>query len=321
VASLLVVDRWSSTGEAKAGYAAGLSALAVVLVVFAVGGASIERYASVPYNVKELMAGRPPALAAVVLALVIAGSGACVSALASSWRLDAARFAKVFPLCVLGAGSVAFVALLATVPLESLDDIVGTPVLGIGGTLERGLRFVALFVGPVAAMTLGSRLMLGALRDAGAGHGAGVVGAFMLGSWVAVVPLAATSNVVELLRGRGFHLGVAALAAGLIGLGSLITILARALVRARRRPLAVALAFAVVVLSVPVAWHLLLLGTNPRLEKYGQAFSAAQFLFSPSRDSYAGHDTVFMVFAATHVGLSVVLASGAALILPTTWSK
>lgn len=293
-----------------------LGALALVLTSAAVAGTFVAVHPAVPYNIRELLAGGRAAVAALVIAASISATGALACALAHVWRRDASTFVAWLPWTVFGAASAMFAALSLTVPLESIDDVVGTPILGLGGTLERWGRFTFLLAGPAASLTLGARFTVGALRHVSIDRGMLAACGLILASYLVVVPMAATSNIVELLRGRGYHAATLAVLGLPMALGAVMTILARALVapakpRALSRGLALAIAFA----TIPVAWQLLVAGTNPRLDKYGQVFSAVQFLFSPTRERYIPQEAAFMPFALAYLTSSVVLASGAALIL------
>jgi hypothetical protein len=188
--------------------------------------------------------------------------------------------------------------------------VVGAPVLGIGATLERSLRFTGLFAGPFAGWTVGVRLTLG---DYSRGFWVGLAAAVvvLLASYVVVVPLADTDNLVELLRNGGRSPAVVCLPLALMLLGLASAVTAGALEAALGRTFRLLIPAAVVLAcSVPVAWQLFVTATNPRLEKYGQVFSARQFLMSPDREHYLGDGPIFLRFALAYLLAAGVFAAG-----------
>src|SRR4030095_14175529 len=140
-------------------------------------------------NLKELLGGHPT-LGLTVLGLVLLTCGGVPGVLAVLWRRRPYRSAKLFAPTAVAIASALFVALWLVAPAESLDDVVGTPVLGVGRTLERWLRFVGLLIGPLAGVTLGARVGLGGFLTWPTWAGAAVTVAVMLSSYVVVVPLA-----------------------------------------------------------------------------------------------------------------------------------
>jgi hypothetical protein len=278
-----------------------------IVAAFAIGGRLLGTLPDLPYNARELLSANPVS-AAAGLAVALMLIGAVPMLLASLWQTRPDRFAViVFPI-VVAFGTMLFFGALALVPLESIDDIVGSPILRIGGTLERWLRFVALIAGPIAATTFGARLALGVRRRPGLGAAVPLL-SMLLVSYVVVVQFAATNNITELLRGRGSAMAAAAIAAYLTVIGFVAALLGRAVCSGRRRDLLLALG--AMLLSVPLTWQLVVIATNPRLEKYGRVFSARQFLLSPDRDHYLPDDRIALRFAWLQAGLSCVLGVGA----------
>jgi len=268
---------------------------AFLLTTVAAGHVAL-RLEGVPYNVKELFQSRPTVSLALLGALLLACGGA-VHLAARTWQLRPYRFAALCIPAVWLCALAVFSALSLAVPTESLEDIVGAPVLGIGATLERSLRFTGLMAGPFACCALGARLALG---DYKRGFLVGLAPLLVLlpASYLVVVPAADTDNVVELLRGNGRSLAVAGLPLLMILFGFAGAVTAAALEAALDRVFGpLALAAVIVACSVPVTWQLFVVATNPRLQKYGRVFSARQFLFSPDRDHYLADTAVFFRFA------------------------
>lgn len=278
--------------------AAGLlGALLVAVPVLALLLWLLARLPGVPYNVAKLMPASPQGLFS---ALGVAAALAWMLA-APLWLLPAQRrpWRLALPLLLLGHGLLAFVALRLSAPLEMLHKVIGTPVLGWGGAsvLEDAGRYLALhaalmlpLLGGVwlvrlatAPHTLADLLWWAAcaLLLFGPVHGVVVVGA-------------GTDNLVELMRGGGGVGASLALGAGWGALATAGAALAAALAAGavatpaggrpswRRGPLLL-----LAVLAGLAAPGLLVAGLEPMLFKYGQLFSAAQFLLSAGRDSYA----------------------------------
>ena len=242
-------------------------------------------------------------------------AGALPIASACWWRQDASSFARSFvPLC-LGVGAIAFLAIWPVVPQEALDDIVGSPTLGLNGTVERGLRFIGLVIGPFAGLTLGARLAIGPVRGGQAWTGVAVTLALLALSYSVVVLFANTSNVVELLRGRGSVADAISVIVLLVWLGAVTALAGYGIVASRIR--SITISFAMIVLSVPWAWQMFVLAGNPRLEKYGAVFSARQFLLSPDREHYLDDRLIFGRFAIAYVALLLLLSAGATIGLRT----
>lgn len=282
---------------------------AAFLLAMVIAGHVAIRLDGVPYNVKELFESRPT-VSLLLLGIVLLGSAGMIHAAARAWQRWPYCFAA---LAIPGAwlcGLAVFLVLAAAVPTESLDDVVGAPVLGIGAALERSLRFTGLFAGPLAAWTLGVRIARGNYSR-GFWVGLAAVFAVLLASYVVVVPLADTDNLVELLRNGGRSPAVLGLPLALMLLGLTSGMTARAIEAALERTFRLLIPAAVVlVCGVPVAWQLFVVSTNPRLEKYGQVFSARQFLFSPDREHYLGDGPIFFRFALAYLLAVGVFAAG-----------
>jgi hypothetical protein len=194
---------------------------------------------------------------------------AAVALPGAAWRL---------PLGLLAGALAVSVLLLAGVPRESVDDLVGSRSDVLGPVLEPLLRLAVLLLGPLWALALGHGL-------GGGGRGSGrsmhllLHGLWVLPLWHGVVVLAAnTDNLTELMAGGGgwsTSLTLLALPA-VMGLGA----------AQLRRPGAMR-SIGIAVLVMSLAALLLHLGTETMIVKYGQAFSTLQFLLSSDRAHYA----------------------------------
>jgi glycopeptide antibiotics resistance protein len=289
----------------------GLAAAAAVALLVAGGLVALEQ-PGVPYNVKELFQDRSPALTLGLLGAAWLLIGATPMALARRWVDRPLPFTWSGPLLGVGLALAVFGVVRLAVPLESIHDLVGAPVLGVPPELELAGRFVGLYLGVAAGMTIGVRLTL-ARFDRRAWPGLVVLVLAGLVSHGVVVEFACTDNIVELLRGQGDRGSALAVAAYLVLLGVVGGLWARAADRlmAGRRPVApLAAAVAASGLALPAGWALFLWATNPRLEKYGQVFSAPQFLLSPDRQRYLDGWDLAARFSLAQAGATLALAVG-----------
>ncbi len=259
---------------------------------------------SVPYNVKELFEDRTSlSLAFLWLSLVICG--AAPMHFGNLWRVRPSIFAAtIIPLAMLVGASV-FLLLVIAVPVESIDDLVGTPVLAIGSTLERCLRFQAFFAAPLISWTVAVRLTLG---EFGRNFYPGLVAVTLLlmTSYSVVVTHACTVNVTELLVAYGESIGIITIPVWFALMGLVSAVLTRSITSARDGGLTgslnrLTLVLFAICLSVPLGWQLLVIGTNPRLDKYGQVFSARQFLLSPDREHLLDDYSLLIRFAIVQI--------------------
>ncbi len=272
------------------------------------------RHEGVPYNIRELFADHSVA----TLILIVTGpllGGAVLGGLARFWLRSPFGFAAAFPLCATLAGTLVFAGLSLAVPRESIEDLVGAPILEIGPEFENWFRFAGLCGGPLALCLAGWRLSLGQF-DRRIAAGLFSTGLIALVSYVIVVVHAGTDNLVELLRDDGGVAAVAGLTLCLLIVGLTLGWLSRCFLRTAEgagRWLGAALLL--IAISLPVVWLLFLLATNPRLDKYGDAFSAAQFMLSPDREHYLEPAELFYRFTFGYVLVMSALGLGGALSL------
>lgn len=255
----------------------------------------------VPYNVRELLNPAHAALAAFLLALAVYWLAAFPVWLARREMSGAARMA-LLPLGLLVYGGVAFLLLGGAVPDESLFDLAGSPILDWPGQWETGLRWMALLLVPGASIYLAVqsvRRWRG--KPLGALHFWAALPAFALAYWVVVVE-AATDNLVELIA-------TPSLPAWLALCGWLYLLcLAAALLASPLKPAERPWAWGVAGLSLPLGGLLLYLGLAGDIDKYGQHFSALQFLLSRDRQHYASPMAVWLRYAGLHVLVIAALA-------------
>ncbi|MHB0982697.1 MAG: VanZ family protein, partial [Thiobacillus sp.] len=271
------------------------------------GGMTLQFWAAsqatfVPYNVRELF--RPDAawLSALLLALAVGWLAVWpvwlarrrVSGLGRLWQL---------PLGLLIYGGVAFLLLHVAVPDESLHDLIGSPVLHWPGQWELGLRWVALAAAPGALLYLAAqsvRRWRG--RRLGALHFWAALPVLALAYWGVVVQ-GATDNLTELIAAP-HPLAYAALCAWLYTVFLAAAWLASPASAARRIG-----RLAGVAASLPLAALFIHLGLADEIDKYGQQFSALQFLLSADRQHYAALPLIWLRYSVLHMLVIVALAS------------
>jgi glycopeptide antibiotics resistance protein len=255
----------------------------------------------VPYNVRELLQPDNAWLSALLLALACYWLAVGPVWLARRQVSGLARLGQL-PLGLLMYGGIAFLLLDAAVPDESLFDLGGSPVLHWPGQWELGLRWTALALIPGALMYLAVqtvRRWRG--RRLGALHYWAALPVLGLAYWGVVVQ-ADTDNLVELMA-TPQPLAFAALCAWLYTLFVAAALLASPATAAQRT-----LRLIGVVGSLPLAALFLHLGLAGTIDKYGQQFSAMQFLLSTDRQHYAAMPVIWLRYSALHVLVIATLA-------------
>lgn len=257
--------------------------------------------AFVPYNVRELLRHDVPWLSALLLALACYWLAVWPVWLARRRVSGLTRLGQL-PIGLLLYGGVAFLLLHGAVPDESLHDLVGSPVLRWPGQWETGLRWMALAAVPGALLTLAVqtvRRWRG--RRLGALHFWATAPVLVLAYW-GVVAQAATDNLTELIA-TPQPLAFAALCAWLYTLFFAAALLAAPASAAQR-----IVRLAGVAVSLPLAAICLHFGLAGEIDKYGQQFSALQFLLSTDRQHYAALPVIWLRYSALHVFVIVALA-------------
>ncbi len=261
----------------------------------------------VPYNVRELF-GRGGALALAGFPIAVAilfGPPAWIA----RWAMDGGWSRAGSAVGLVAAHALAVWAVLrAGVPLESIHDVVGSPILRWPGDLETALRFVALFTTISALYVCGAILAEATAwvapppdRRAPLRWLAAAAPVLIVGHLV-VVTFAATDNLTELMAGNGtmgssLYLGMAVL---------VIAAATTALAGIARRRARVGIGILLLVVGLPLGWAAMQGGTAHEIEKYGRTFSALQFVLSPDRDHYAPTSELFARFALAYAAMIVM---------------
>jgi VanZ family protein len=264
----------------------------------------------VPYNVGKLTkTGFPVGSVALFVASLYWCFGLPV------WLIGLTRNARpssllLPPVLLLGYGIGAWCLLRMAVPLPMIEKITGSPILGWPSGIEDIGRLLALacFVGitvTTSAVITGSLFLdVDPHRYARFGW----VGWSLVGLPIVfhvVVARAATDNLVELIAdGAGAFASACILGYGLAAgaAGASVAMASRLGTRTKR------VAWCLAALTLPVGYILLCHGLEPTIIKYGQVFSAMQFLLSADRSSYAGTGELLVRFAVAHVSLVAIIA-------------
>ena len=257
---------------------------------------------SMPYNIRELIYQGSPILSALMLSLFwfwLAGVPVILSKGLATSRL----FRLLYLPITLSHAAVAAALIIMAVPIESIHDLVGSPILRWPWQIESMARLTALFATVSLLLSGGAwmtRARLTGRRYAGVwAWGASAIILLMLTHWV-VVERAATDNLTELMAGGGIQASLALTACILLfgACGSVLSLYATG------PGLSLLATLICVVLTLILCYGLLVLGLEANVLKYGQNFSALQFLLSTDRAHLAsGADLAMRYVLAFCTGL------------------
>lgn len=282
----------------------GHHVLAVLALALLIGIA--VRLPGVPYNVRELVSGGPAGVFSL-LALAAASYLLANAALPLGRGRPASRMLAA-PLWLAASGTVVFALLRAGVPTESMDDIVGSPILGWPWEWERLGRFIALWMA-VSLQVAGAFALTATLGHARrlplllnwaivAGVSAGPL-------FHVVITLAATDNLTELVAQGGSFVAASLVALGLMAVALCGSCLSALLAGAGSRA-GLATGLLAGAALAPVCF---VLGTEATIVKYDKVFSALQFLLSTDRGHYATGAALWLRLAAALVMAALTLAA------------
>ncbi|MDD5581551.1 MAG: VanZ family protein [Methylobacter sp.] len=295
----------TSTSQIHPGIVIFIWICITVFILFFAGQSS-----SIPYNVRELVSGPYALLQCFGLAMALFW---CMGF--PVWFLGKVLAGKreLLWYCIAGVGIhslIAWVLIRLSAPLESIHDIVGSPIsTNIPPELEISLRFLALF-GVFSLLSFGAVLtvnsVLGFYRHLFRYYVAGFFSFFILLPiyyWGIVVE-AATDNVVELLPDEGNSWWVLLVLLYIflfLFIGSAFSALSA--FKQWRKLIWMTVAGCV---SYPLGYFLMQWGTAQFIVKYGVMFSALQFLLSTDRKHYLVDEILQLRFFAVHTVLLII---------------
>lgn len=279
----------------------------VALAFISIGLLILIKLPGIPYNIKELVAPGVSGLLSifgisVTLLWVINGHFPAIR------KFEPASRALYFlPLWLIVHAMVTWVLLRLSVPIESIHDIVGSPVLGWVWELELIGRFLVLH-STIDLSMLGAIFVTASLSRTGK---KGLLAIWclwlLLLAWplhVVIVSHAATDNLTELMREGGEFPYAMLLWAGLFLISLSATLLACLLARKKHILSMLALIIAATIGSVACLWY----GSEPMILKYGKVFSAWQFLLSPDRNNYLSGSQMWFRSAAVFAAYMALVA-------------
>lgn len=265
---------------------------------------------SLPYNFRELFSSKYPALSSLGITLLLYWCFAFpllfLLDMVSKNKMQALSLIKVLVVHCLGA----WMLVRFIIPVESIHDVVGSPILPIPDELEIGGRFLALF-GIFSLMTLGAGqyALMSVIRSREFKRifflgGLGLAPLLLLLFWIIVVN-AATDNLTELLDNGGYSFFIINLLLYFILFSCLGTFVALTVVKKIGNVL---LLLFLTLASLPVGYQLVGWGTEKFIVKYNMIFSAMQFLLSADRQSLVGEDDLKFRFFIMHIGLILIVS-------------
>ncbi len=285
-----------------------LIAILIGLFLFIGGGWIVTHSSLVPYNIRELVNQSHPLLSLFLIACFLY---CCFSfpvwianRLTNIWWK-----AWLYPGMVLLHLMLMWLFLRDSVPAESIHDILGSPILGWPWELEYIGRFAALF-GILSLALVGSAIFVFVLckkKDVP-----------VLWYWIASVALlapichfivvkkAATDNLTELMAAGGSVVSSFLLFSYCVMVslaGSLLSIQLAKVTRYQRM-----IGIIYIIISYPFAYLVIAQGTEKVVSKYGQTFSALQFLLSIDRTNLVQGFELFVRYAVFHTAAILAVA-------------
>ncbi|MDP5133737.1 MAG: VanZ family protein [Paraglaciecola sp.] len=270
----------------------------------------IATFDKTPYNIKELFAEHHFIVSAflitITLFFALGAPQKLVDVLLSNksfsiaWLLLAV-FSHTFGL---------FNLIYFSLPLESIYDILGFPVWhNVPSYIESTYRFMGiyLFISAaffcVASLNVVSHLIV--IRAASK--------LLCIFYAIAILPIcfgitvvqAGTDNIIELLPNNGYSFKLLWLVAYLF----MVVILSFSWFPRYlpTKKISLVILTCLTMISIPLAYILVESGLQDFIYKYGQGFSALQFLLSPSRDQLLNESALMGIFGLVHLFLMIAI--------------
>ncbi|NOQ77111.1 MAG: hypothetical protein GQ475_04875 [Methylococcaceae bacterium] len=261
---------------------------------------------AVPYNIRELIGGENAFFRSLGLSLSLFW---CFGF--PVWFLSNKIEKKLNPLlCFIYGVAIHsfavwfFIRMFA--PLESIHDIVGSPILTIPAELEIFGRFFFLF--SIFSLSLFASILyvftkLKLYKN--------LLTYFVMGFivattflpvcyWVVVIE-AATDNITELMMDNGLSFSIIGFFLYMLLFGYIGSILSAFFAFRQKRILLSSIAL--LIISFPLGYILIDWATESLIFKYGDVFSAMQFLLSPDRKHFVTEGELFFRFSVVNFAL------------------
>lgn len=275
-----------------------------IVLTLAVG--VVTRLPMIPYNIRELNA---PGLLGLLTTL---GLALAIYWLANGHFLFLAWAGQArllwLPVWLAIHGLVVWIILRLTVPMESIEDIVGSSVLAWPWEWELMGRYLALHAG-ITLPAIGAILfVLSACRRAPVARFVFWGLCAILLFWplhLVIIDYAATDNLTELMRDGGSALTSLLLASGLLALFTAAASIAAVFAFPEQRLRSLLLAGIASLVTGAAFWY----GSEHLIMKYGKVFSAWQFLLSSDRQHYAATNSLLLRYLVAYAATVCLLGT------------
>ena len=255
-----------------------------------------------PYNVRELIIKDTPVISSSLFSVCILwsfGVPVCIAHILFYSRKNLVFFI----ISSLSHGIIAWMLLRNAVPMESIYDIVGAPILSWPYEFEIIGRFLALYYSVTYTALFSAFVCIAWFQNDKStslkylAYGA----VFCYLSHFIVVNKASTDNLVELMESGGnlytsFLIWIFLLLTFLIG-----TLFSATIIKKAWKFLKILIPFYII--SVPAAFLFVSGASEKKIFKYGQEFSALQFLLSPDRTQYVDMPELLVRFTIAFTGI------------------
>lgn len=281
------------------------------LIIFSLLGWLGMFLPTLPYNIRELFNVDNPLLTLFVFSLIFYWCFG-IPVYMALWLIKGKWWRVIiFPFLIVLHGGVAYGLLRISVPIESIYDIVGSPILSWPWEWELLGRFIALF--GVFSLFLSGGAFVAFLQSYDYFSKwqliwrwiANVVILLPIGYWVIVIQ-ASTDNLTELMRGGGNCISVFLLCSWIFIIACSTSTFLVQICRYRYYNLSSAIIFGI--LSLPLGYLAFQFGTENVIYKYERTFSAMQFLFSPNRTELLGGEALMLRYIIFHIIIVGIIA-------------
>lgn len=271
--------------------------------------AFVSQNQSVPYNLRELFSSQYPVLSALGITLLLYW---CFSYPLLFLLNMLSKNVKQSLFCikfVMIHGLGAWLMVRFIIPIESIHDIIGSPILPVPGELEMAFRFMALFaVYSLIIMGASYCALLSVIDDREFRR------LFFLGGifyilvlpicyWIVVVS-AATDNLTELMVNGGYSFFVINILLYFFLFSWLGSFAVLSVVFRKIKNIFIFLIISAI--SFPLGYQLVCWGTESVILKYNAIFSAMQFLLSSDRQNLLSEDVLRVRFFVLHLGFILI---------------
>ena len=280
----------------------------VIICILTIGLLFIIQSPLVPYNIRELVAADHPVLSSFLFTCFICWSFG-FPVWMTRWIQKEKKYSLFFPGIMVIHGGVAWLFLRYAVPMESIHDIVGSPILSWPWEWEIIGRFLALFsiitITTTASSLLSSIIFYGSNKITAFPFLIYSIATACISHYI-VVEKAATDNLTELMTSGGTVFSSFLLSVFLV----IVTFTASQLtflLTGRSQNLK-KIIISSCIISFPTAFFCLYSATEKTIVKYGQEFSALQFLLSPDRQHFVKTPELLIRYAIAHTGIILLIA-------------